>query len=546
MPDKQLIFGEAARNALQRGVDIVSDAVKVTLGPKGRNVVIHDPYRGPTVTKDGVTVAKAIELEDLYEDLGAQLCKQVSAKTNDIAGDGTTTATVLAQAIVKEGLRYVAAGGNPIGVKRGIEKAVNDAVNRIAEIAQPIESAEQITYVATISGNEEEVGTLVAGAMEMVGKDGVITIEENRGRETTMSIVEGMQLDKGYLSALFINNPNRMESRHEDAYVLLIDGKLGSLDNPKLNDMAALHAFMEKVAQLKRPIAIFCDGIDADIAQYLILNAYQGKKPWVAIKTPGFGKQKQDYLMDLAAFTGATLISPEMGFGLENLTVQHLGTVKSIRVAKESATLIDGGGNKEDVEERIAQIRTLLEEAESDYEISVLQGRLAKLSGGVAVIRVGASTDAELEEKKYRYEDALAATRAAVEEGIVPGGGVTLLRIGSKIKVPTTGDEDERIGYKIVKRALEEPIRQIAFNAGYSPDVVVNDVLRAKEGRGLDARTGKIVNMMNSGIIDPAKVTRSALQNAASIAGLVLTTETLITEKPVTGEKVIVSGDMLG
>ena len=546
MPAKQLIFNEEARRALERGVNIVADAVKVTLGPKGRNVVIHDPYRGPTVTKDGVTVAKAVELEDPYEDLGAQLCKQVSAKTNDVAGDGTTTATVLAQAIVKEGLRYVAAGGNPISVKRGIEKAVADAVDRISEIAQPIESAEQITFVATISGNEEEVGVLVAGAMEAVGKDGVITIEENRGRETTMDIVEGMQLDKGYLSPLFINNPTRMEARHDEALVLLIDGKLGGSDNPKLNDVHAFHSFIEKAMTLKRPLAIFCDGIDAELAQFLIINVYQGKKPWVAIKTPGFGKQKQDYLMDLAAFTGATLISPDMGVGLEDITIQHLGSVKTIRVSKEATTLVGGSGDEDAVEERIAQIRTLLEEAESDYEITVLQNRLAKLSGGVAVIRVGASTDAELEEKKYRYEDALAATRAAVEEGIVPGGGVTLLRIGSKIKVPTSGDDDERIGYKIVKRALEEPIRQIAFNAGYSSDVVVNDVLRAKEGRGLDARTGKIVNMMASGIIDPAKVTRSALQNAASIAGLVLTTETLITEKPVTGEKVIVSGDMLG
>ena len=547
MPAKQLIFDEEARRALERGVNIVADAVKVTLGPKGRNVVIHDPYRGPTVTKDGVTVAKAIELEDHYEDLGAQLCKQVSSKTNDVAGDGTTTATVLAQAIVKEGLRYVAAGGNPIALKRGIDKAVAIAVDEIAEIAQPVENAEQITFVATISGNEEEVGTLVSGAMEYVGKDGVITIEENRGRETTMEVVEGMQLDKGYLSPLFINYPERMEARQNEALVLLIDGKLGDHTNPKLCGVQELNFFMEKIAHtVKRPVVIFCDGIEGDIAQYLILNVYQGKKPWVAIKTPGFGKQKQDYLLDLAAFTGATVISPEMGLGLESVSLEHFGGVKSVRVSKESTTLIEGQGEEEEIESRIAMLKTLLEEVESDYERSVLQSRLAKLSGGVAVIRVGASTDAELEEKKYRYEDALAATRAAVEEGVVPGGGVTLLRISKKIKVPTLNDIDEQTGFKIVKRALEEPIRQIALNAGYSPDVVVNDVLRAREGRGLDARNGKMVDMMKSGIIDPAKVTRSALQNAASIAGLVLTTETLIVEKPITGEKVIVSGDMLG
>jgi chaperonin GroEL len=535
MPVKQLIFNEEARKALERGVDAVADAVKVTLGPKGRNVVIQSAS-GPIVTKDGVTVAKAVELECPYEDLGAQLCKQVSSKTNDVAGDGTTTATVLAQAIVKGGLRYVAAGGNPISVKKGIDKAVLKAVNLILEIAKPITDKEQITFVATISGNEAEVGNIVGDAMEQVGKDGVITIEESRGRETTLSLVEGMRFDKGYISPFFVNNPEKMECRHSDVRILLYDGKI--------SDYTVILPLVSKVNdQLKKPLLIIADNVDGDALQFLVKNTYQHKLPWVAVKTPGFSNQKKDYLYDIAALTGGTVVSAEMGINLANANINHLGSCKSIIVSKESTTIIEGHGKDEAIEDRILQAKATLSQVESDYEAKVLNERIAKLSGGVAVIKVGASTEAELMEKKYRYEDALAATRAAVEEGIVPGGGTTLLYISQALENDLV-DEDEKVGFDIVKRALQEPIRQIAFNAGISADVVVNTVIHKMNGEGLDARTGKYVNMIESGIIDPAKVTRSAIQNAASIAGLVLTTETLIVEKPVANEKVLVSEGM--
>jgi chaperonin GroEL len=538
MPAKQIVFDEEARKALERGIDAVASSVLVTLGPKGRNVVIQSPS-GPIITKDGVTVAKSIELECPYEDLGAQLCKQVSSKTNDVAGDGTTTATVLAQALVKEGLRYVAAGGNPISLKRGIDKAVDAVVEIVRNISKPIENKDEINFVATISGNESEVGNLVADAMEGVGKDGVITIEESRGRETTLDFVEGMQIDKGYISVHFVNNPEKMTAKHLDPFVLLHDGKI--------NDAKALVEFIQKTPDIvngKKPLVIVAEAIEGDALQLLVINAYQGKKPWVAIKTPGFAAQKKDYLYDLAALTGGKVISSEMGSNLTDATSDYLGTAKLIEVSKESTTIVDGGGSSEDIEDRISQIKATLGSVESDYEHRILSGRIAKLSGGVAVIKVGASTEAEMIEKKYRYEDALAATRAAVEEGIVPGGGVTLLRAAKKLRLKLA-DEDENIGVLIVKKALESPLRRIASNAGMSPDVVINDVLKSKDGKGLDARSGKIVNMLESGIIDPAKVTRCALQNAASIAGLVLTTETLIVDKPVESDKVLVSGDML-
>ena len=536
MPAKQLSFNDDARQAMGRGVDIVSNAVKTTLGPKGRNVVIQSPS-GPIVTKDGVTVAKHVELECPYEDLGAQLCKQVSSKTNDVAGDGTTTATVLAQAIVREGVRYVAAGGNPISVKRGIDRAVNDAVAEIELLAKPIENKEQITFVATISGNEAEVGNLVGDAMEQVGKDGVITIEESRSRETTLSLVEGMKIDKGYISPFFVNNPERMECKHSDVYILLHDGKI--------SDYQVLFAFIQKFNEtFKKPLMIMADSIDGDALQFMVLNAYQGKKPWFAVKTPGFVNQKKDYLYDIAALTGGKVVSADMGVHLENISMDYLGKAKTVISTKETTTIIEGNGNEEEIENRILQIKATLQQVENDYEVRILNERIAKLSGGVAIIRVGASTEAELIEKKYRYEDALAATRAAVEEGIVPGGGVTLLRISNRL-VNTLEEADERVGYDAVKRALKEPIRQIAFNAGMSPDVVVETVSNKADGMGLNARTGEYVNMIEAGIIDPAKVTRSALQNAASIAGLVLTTETLIVEKPVESERVLVSEGMM-
>ncbi len=536
MPAKQLVFNEEARRAMERGLNVVADSVSVTLGPKGRNVVIQTPS-GPIITKDGVTVAKSVELECPYENLGAQLCIQVSSKTNENAGDGTTTATVLSRAFVREGLKIVSAGGNPISIKRGIDKAVDMLVEGIAELAKPIENKEQIQFVATISGNEPEVGKIVADAMEAVGKDGVITIEESRGRDTYMSMVEGMQFDKGFMSPFFVTNPERMECRHNNVSILLVDSKI--------HDAKALFAFIQRFdSGMKNPLLIVADSIDGEALQLMVRNVYQGRKNWVAVKTPGFANQKKDYLFDLAALTGGTVITQDMGLTLEEAPLTVLGTAKSIIVTKETTTIIEGEGTQEALEDRISQIKVLLSQAESDYEAKILTERIAKLSGGVAVIKVGASTEAEMIEKKYRYEDALAATRAAVEEGIVPGGGVTLLRLSKKLKLKLT-DPDEQFGVDIVKRALEEPIRQISYNAGLSPDVIVNDVLKAKEGRGLDARTGKLVNMIESGIIDPAKVTRNALQNAASIAGLLLTTETLIVDKPVTGEKVLVSEGMM-
>jgi chaperonin GroEL len=536
MPAKQLVFNEEARRAMERGLNVVCDAVRVTLGPKGRNVVIQTPS-GPIITKDGVTVAKSVELECPYEDLGAQLCKQVSSKTNENAGDGTTTATVLAQAFVREGLKIVSAGGNPISIKRGIDKAVDVLVEAIADMAKPIENKEQIEFVATISGNESEVGKIVADAMEAVGKDGVITIEESRGRETLLTMVEGMQFDKGFMSPFFVTSPERMECKYNNVSLLLVDSKIF--------DATALFTFIQKFdTSKKNPLLIIADSIDGEALQLMVRNVYQGRKPWVAVKTPGFANQKKDYLFDLAALTGATVITSDMGLTIEEAPLSVLGEAKSIIVTKETTTIIEGIGSQEALEDRISQIKVLLSQAESDYEARVLTERIAKLSGGVAVIKVGASTEAELIEKKYRYEDALAATRAAVEEGIVPGGGVTLLRLSKKLKLKLP-DPDEQFGVDIVKRALEEPIRQISSNAGLSPDVIVNDVLKSKEGKGLDARTGKIVYMIESGIIDPAKVTRNALQNAASIAGLLLTTETLIVEKPIASEKVLVSESMM-
>jgi chaperonin GroEL len=532
MPAKQLSFNDEARQAMGRGVSIVATAVATTLGPKGRNVVIQSPA-GPIVTKDGVTVAKHVELEDPYEDLGAQLCKQVSAKTNDVAGDGTTTATVLANALVSGGLKYISSGGNPINVKVGMEYAANKAVEIIEKLAKPIESKEQVTFVATISGNEVEVGQIVADAMEAVGKDGVITIEESRGRETSLSLVEGMKFDKGYVSAFFVNNAEKMECRHTDPFILLYDGKI--------SDSADILPILTKVNEQKKPIVIVADNVDGPALQMLVINVHKGAMPWVAVKTPGFAGQKKEYLYDIAALTGADVISTEMGTTLENCTLNNLGKAKSVIINKESTTIIGGEGDDNKIEDRISQLKVTLSQVESDYEARILNERIAKLSGGVAIIKVGASTEAELVEKKYRYEDALAATRAAVEEGIVPGGGTTLLRISQQIEsLNDLVDEDEKIGFEIVRKALVEPIRQIAFNAGISPDVVVDTVCSRENNIGLNARTGKYVDMIQEGIIDPAKVTRSAVQNAVSIAVLVLTTEALIVDKPVANEKVLI------
>ncbi|MCZ7580117.1 MAG: chaperonin GroEL [Fimbriimonadaceae bacterium] len=523
MPAKQLLYDETARRALERGVNKVADAVKVTLGPKGRNVVLDKKWGSPTITKDGVTVAKEIELEDPYENMGAQLCKEVASKTNDVAGDGTTTATVLAQAIVSEGLRYVAAGGNPIAVKRGIDKAVETVVSEIKKLSNPIKDKEQVAFVATIAGNDAEIGTHVSEAMEKVGKDGVITVEESRGRETTLEVVEGMQFDRGYISPYFVTDPERMEAILEDCYILIHEKKISSAQD--------LLPFLEKVAATRKPILIVAEDIEGDALATVVLNKIRGVLQIAAVKAPGFGDRRKAMLEDIAVLTNGKFISEDLGTKLENVSVDMLGRAKKIVITKEDTTIIEGAGSKDAVMGRIAQIKAQIEKTDSNYDREKLQERLAKLSGGVAVIKVGASTETELKEKKHRYEDALSATRAAVEEGIVAGGGVTLLAAANALeKVKAEGDE--LTGLNIVRRALEEPLRCIAENAGLEGSVVVERIRGAKAGHGLNAVTGEIVDLAKAGIVDPAKVTRSAVQNAASIAGLVLTTEALVVEKP--------------
>jgi chaperonin GroEL len=523
MPAKNLLYDETARRALERGVNKVADAVKVTLGPKGRNVVLDKKWGSPTITKDGVTVAKEIELEDPYENMGAQLCKEVASKTNDVAGDGTTTATVLAQAIVNEGLRYVSAGGNPIGVKRGIDKAVEQVIAYIKSESQPIKDKEQVEFVATIAGNDKEVGQHVAEAMDKVGKDGVITVEESKGRETVLEVVEGMQFDRGYLSPYFATDPERMESVLENPLILIFEKKIGSAQD--------FLPFLEKAATARRPIIVIAEDVEGDALATLVLNKMRGVLQVAAVKAPGFGDRRKAMLEDIAVLTAGKFISEDLGVKLENVSIEDLGTAKKVVISKEETTIIEGAGTKDAVLGRIEQIKKQIEVTDSNYDREKLQERLAKLSGGVAVIKVGASTETELKEKKHRYEDALSATRAAVEEGIVAGGGSTLLRAAGALS--TDGlNADEATGLAIVKRALEEPLRQIAKNAGLEGSVIVEKVRNAGAGQGLNAVTGQIVDMVVAGIVDPAKVTRSTIQNAASIAGLVLTTETLVVDKP--------------
>jgi chaperonin GroEL len=523
MPAKNLLYDENARRALERGVNKVADAVKVTLGPKGRNVVLDKKWGSPTITKDGVTVAKEIELEDPYENMGAQLCKEVASKTNDVAGDGTTTATVLAQAIVNEGLRYVAAGGNPIAVKRGIDRAVEAVIAEIKKAAKPIKDKEQVEFVATIAGNDNEIGKQVAEAMDKVGKDGVITVEESKGRETSLEIVEGMQFDRGYISPYFVTDPERMEAVLENPLILIHEKKVSNAQE--------FLPFLEKAAQTRRPILIIAEDIEGDALATTVLNKIRGVLQIAAVKAPGFGDRRKAMLEDIAILTNGRFVSEDLGTKLENVTVDMLGTAKKVVITKEETTIIEGAGTKDEVMGRIALIKSQIEKTDSNYDREKLQERLAKLSGGVAVIKVGASTETELKEKKHRYEDALSATRAAVEEGIVPGGGSTLLRAAMALdSSKVTGDE--LTGYSIVKRALEEPLRQIATNAGLEGSVIVEKVKGSKEGFGLNAVTGEIVDLVKAGIVDPAKVTRSTIQNAASIAGLVLTTEALVVEKP--------------
>jgi chaperonin GroEL len=523
MPAKMLKFNEEARRALERGVNKVANAVKVTLGPKGRNVVLDRKWGAPIITKDGVTVAKEIELSDPWENMGAQLCREVASKTNDVAGDGTTTATVLAQALVNEGMRYVAAGGNPIALKRGIDKAVAKAVETIKQHAIPVTEREQIEYVATIAGNDPEIGKMIAEAMDKVGKDGVITIEESKGTQTTLEIVEGMQFDRGYISPYFITDPERMEAVLEDALILIHEKKISSAQD--------LLPVLERVAQARRPLLIIAEDVDGDALATLVVNKLRGVLQCAAVKAPGFGERRKAMLEDIAILTGGRFISEDLGIKLENVTLDMLGQAKKVVIGKEETTIIEGAGSPEAVTGRINQIKRLIETTESSYDREKLQERLAKLSGGVAVIKVGAATETELKEKKHRFEDALSATRAAVEEGIVPGGGKIFLLAQAALD-GIGDDDDERTGVAIVKRALEEPLRQIAENAGLEGSVIVEKVKALGTHEGLDARTGEFVDLVKSGIIDPAKVSRAALENAASIAGLVLTTEAMVAEKP--------------
>jgi chaperonin GroEL len=525
MAAKELQFNTDARAALKRGVDQLAQAVKVTLGPKGRNVVIDRKFGAPTVTKDGVTVAKEIELSDPIENMGAQMVKEVATKTSDLAGDGTTTATVLAQAIFREGLKNVTAGANPMAIKRGIDKAVEQVIAELKHISTPTKGKKEIAQVGTISANnDEEIGNLIADAMEKVGKDGVITVEEARGLETTLDTVEGMQFDRGYLSPYFVTDPERMEAILEDAMVLIHDKKISSMKD--------LLPVLEKVAQMGRPLLIIAEDVEGEALATLVVNKLRGTLRVCAVKAPGFGDRRKAMLQDIAVLTGGQVVSEEVGFKLENATLNELGRAKRIVIDKDNTTLVDGAGDADQIKGRIDEIRVAIDKSTSDYDREKLQERLAKLSGGVAVINVGAATETEMKEKKARVEDALHATRAAVEEGIVPGGGVALLRIQKKIRDFQTGDVDEQIGVNIVIRALEEPIRQIAENAGNEGSIVV-DKVRSNDssGFGFNARTEKYEDLVEAGVIDPTKVTRTALQNAASIASLLLTTECVVVEK---------------
>jgi chaperonin GroEL len=525
MAAKELHFNTEARAALKRGVDQLAQAVKVTLGPKGRNVVIDRKFGAPTVTKDGVTVAKEVELSDPIENMGAQMVKEVATKTSDLAGDGTTTATVLAQAIFREGLKNVTAGANPMAIKRGIDKAVEQVIGELKSISTPTKGKKEIAQVGTISANnDEEIGNLIADAMEKVGKDGVITVEEARGLETTLDTVEGMQFDRGYLSPYFVTDPERMEAVLEDALILIHDKKISSMKD--------LLPILEKVAQMGRPLLIIAEDIEGEALATLVVNKLRGTLRVCAVKAPGFGDRRKAMLQDISILTGGNVISEEVGFKLENATANDLGKAKRIVIDKDNTTIVDGAGEKNQIKGRIDEIRVSIDKSTSDYDREKLQERLAKLAGGVAVINVGAATETEMKEKKARVEDALHATRAAVEEGIVPGGGVALLRIQKKIRDYKLEDQDEQIGVNIVIRALEEPIRQIAENAGNEGSIVVDKVRTADSATfGFNARTEQYEDLVEAGVIDPTKVTRTALQNAASIASLLLTTECVVVEQ---------------
>ena len=520
---KEIKFYEDARKGMEAGINKLSNTVKVTLGPKGRNVVLDKKFGAPLITNDGVTIAREIELEDPYENMGAQLVKEVATKTNDVAGDGTTTATLLAQAIIREGLKNVAAGANPMIIQKGIKKAVEKAVEGIKEFSKPVETKESIAQVASISAADEEVGKLISDAMEKVGKDGVITVEESRSMGTTLEVVEGMQFDRGYVSPYMVTNTEKMEAELEDPYILITDKKITNIQE--------VLPVLEQIVQQGKPLLIIADDVEGEAMATLVVNKLRGTFNCVAVKAPAFGDRRKDLLQDIAILTGGTVISEDLGYELKETSIEMLGKARRVTVGKELTVIVNGAGEQSAIEERIALIRSQIEISDSEYDRDKLQERLAKLAGGVAVIQVGAATETELKERKLRIEDALAATRAAVEEGIVPGGGTVLLNVIPKVKAlleETNGDE--KTGVNIIVKALEEPVRQIAINAGLEGSVIVENVKNAEVGVGFDALNEKYVNMLESGIVDPTKVTRSALQNASSVASMVLTTEAAVAD----------------
>ncbi len=523
---KQLKFSDEARKSLERGVDALANAVKVTLGPKGRNVVLDKKWGAPTITNDGVTIAREVELEDPFENMGAQLAKEVATKTNDVAGDGTTTATVLAQALVKEGLRNVAAGANPMGLKRGIEAAVEAAVKSLEKLSKDVDAKEQIAQVASISANNDtEIGSMIADAIDKVGKDGVITVEESNTFGMEMDLVEGMRFDKGYISPYFVTDPERMEAVLEDPYLLLVGSKISAVRD--------LLPVLEKIMQSGRPLAIIAEDVEGEALATLVVNKIRGTFKSAAIKAPGFGERRKAMLQDMAILTGGQVITEEVGLKIENVTLDLLGSARKIVVTKDETTVVEGGGSDDDIKGRVNQIKAEIDNTDSDYDREKLQERLAKLSGGVAVLKVGAATEVELKEKKHRIEDAVSTTKAAVEEGVVPGGGVALLRAQKAIlELADTLEADEATGARIVARAVEEPLKQIAVNAGLEGGVAVEKVRNLKGANGLNAATGEYEDLLKAGVPDATKVTRSALQNAASIAALFLTTEAVIVDKP--------------
>ncbi len=524
MAHKELKYNADARKALEAGVDVVANAVKVTLGPKGRYVVLDKKFGAPTITNDGVTIAREIDVEDVFQNQGAQLVREVATATNDVAGDGTTTATVLAQAIVREGLKNVAAGANPLGLKRGIERAVEEVVAAIEKQSKEVSGKDQISRVATISAGDEEIGDVIADAIEKVGKDGVVNVEEGQTFGMDLEFTEGMQFDKGYISPYMVTDQDRMEAVLEDPYILIANSKIGSVRD--------ILPVLEQVIQSGKPCLLIAEDVEGESLATLVVNKLRGTFTGVAVKAPGFGDRRKRMLEDISILTGGEVITEEMGLKLENTQLSQLGRARRVVVAKDTTTIIDGNGDGEQIKGRIKQIKNEIENTDSDFDREKLQERLAKLSGGVAVVKVGAATETEMREKKHRVEDALQATRAALEEGIVPGGGVTLLYAADSVSLETVEDDDERTGARIVLRSLEEPLRQIAQNAGLEGSVVVNDVRRAGGGKGLNAATGEITDLVAEGVIDPAMVTRSALQNAASIAKNILTTEAIVAELP--------------